>query len=51
MTATIFDVLGKQVLSANIINATLNVSKLKAGVYILSVNQNGMSSTKKLVIN
>ena len=48
--ATVFDVLGKQVLNANLTNNRLNVSNLRAGIYILNVNQNGTTSTKKLVV-
>jgi len=45
----VFDVLGKQVLSQTI-NNRLNVSNLNTGVYILQLNQNGATTTKKLVI-
>ena len=50
MTVTVFDVLGKKVLNSNVSNNTLNVSALKSGVYILNINQNNTSITKKLVI-
>ena len=50
ITATVFDVLGKQVLNANLTNNRLNVSNLRAGIYILNINQNGTTSTKKLVV-
>ncbi|WP_452224937.1 T9SS type A sorting domain-containing protein [Lacinutrix chionoecetis] len=49
INATVFDVLGKQVLSQTV-NDRLNVSNLNAGVYILHLNQNGATTTKKLVI-
>lgn len=49
IAVTVFNVLGKQVLRANITN-TLNVSNLKAGLYVLQVSQNGNTTTKKLVI-
>lgn len=45
-----FDILGKEVLSAQVSNNTLDVSDLKAGVYILKITQNNASVTKKLVI-
>ncbi|MDO6595490.1 T9SS type A sorting domain-containing protein [Oceanihabitans sp. 2_MG-2023] len=48
---SVFDVLGKQVLSQNVTNQTLDVSNLNAGMYILKLVQNGNSTTKKLVIN
>jgi hypothetical protein len=50
INVTVFDILGKQVLKSNVSNNTLNVSTLKSGVYILNINQNNSSITKKLVI-
>lgn len=47
----VFDVLGKQVISQRVSNNTLNVSALKAGVYIVQVTQNNTTSTRKLIIN
>ena len=47
---TVFDILGKQVISQTLNNNVLNVSNLNTGVYILKLNQNGASTTKKLVI-
>lgn len=49
INVSVFDVLGKKVLSQTI-NNRLNVSTLKSGVYILNLNQNGATTTKKLVI-
>ncbi|OIQ20364.1 MAG: hypothetical protein BM549_10225 [Lacinutrix sp. MedPE-SW] len=49
INVSVFDVLGKKVLSQTI-NNRLNVSSLKSGVYILNLNQNGATTTKKLVI-
>ncbi|WP_250433253.1 lamin tail domain-containing protein [Hanstruepera flava] len=46
----VYDILGKQVLTTEIANNILNVSSLKAGIYILNINQNGNVSTKKLII-
>ncbi len=48
---TVYDVLGKQVLTKTLNNNRLNVSSLKSGIYILHLNQNGTSTTKKLVVN
>ncbi|WAC01304.1 T9SS type A sorting domain-containing protein [Lacinutrix neustonica] len=45
----VFDILGKQVLNKTI-NNRLDVSKLNTGLYILKLNQNGATVTKKLVI-
>lgn len=50
MAVTVFDMLGKQVKNETISNNRLNVSNLKAGIYLLNITQDGASSTKKLVI-
>lgn len=47
----VFDVLGKEVLSKTISNNTLNVSGLKAGVYLVQVTDNNNTTTKKLIVN
>ena len=47
---SVFDVLGKQVINTSISSDRLNVSELTVGVYIMKITQNGISSTKKLVI-
>ena len=49
INVSVYDVIGKQVLSQTI-NNRLDVSNLKTGVYILQLNQNGATTTKKLVI-
>ncbi|WP_223032650.1 T9SS type A sorting domain-containing protein [Hanstruepera marina] len=46
----VYDILGKQVLATEVSNNILNVSSLKAGIYILNINQSGNVSTKKLII-
>ena len=46
----IFDILGKRVLSRDIINPQINLSNLKSGVYILKVTENNRTATRKLVI-
>jgi hypothetical protein len=51
LQVTVFDVLGKQVLSRTISNNTLNVSSLKAGVYLVQVTDNNKTTTRKLVVN
>jgi hypothetical protein len=50
MTVQIFDVLGKEVLKSNVINNTVNVSGLNAGVYIVKITEEGKTATRKLVI-
>lgn len=50
VNVTVFDLLGKKVITKTLSNNTLNVSSLKSGVYLLNIEQNGASTTKKLVI-
>lgn len=47
----IYNLLGKQVISAELTNGTLNISDLQSGVYLMKVEQNGNSATKKLIVN
>ena len=49
-TVSVYDVLGKQIFNTAISSDTLNVSELTSGVYIIKISQNGILSTKKLVI-
>lgn len=51
LQVAVFDVLGKQVISRTISNNTLNVSSLKAGIYLVQVTENNTTSTKKLIVN
>lgn len=46
----IFNILGKSVISTNLKGKELNVSKLHAGMYILKIQENGKTATRKLVI-
>ncbi|MFK7833590.1 MAG: T9SS type A sorting domain-containing protein [Winogradskyella sp.] len=51
MMVQVFDILGKQVKNDTLTTSnSLNVSSLKAGVYIMRITQNNTTSTKKLVI-
>lgn len=50
INVSVFNVLGKQVISTTLNNTPLDVSSLNAGVYIVNINQNGNTTTKKLVI-
>lgn len=50
VNVTVFDLLGKKVITKTLSNNKLNVSSLKSGVYLLNIEQNGASATKKLVI-
>jgi type IX secretion system substrate protein len=47
---TIYDVVGKQVLSTTTSNEVVNVSNLNAGVYIVKITEEGKTATRKLVI-
>ncbi len=48
-SVAIFDVLGKQVVNTTA-TETVNVSNLKAGVYIVKITEEGKTATRKLVI-
>lgn len=50
MSVQIFDLLGKEVLKANVVNNAVNVSSLNAGVYMVKVTEEGKTATRKLVI-
>lgn len=50
INATIFDLLGKQVMTGEINNNRLDVSRLNTGVYMMNLSQNNATITKKLVI-
>lgn len=46
----IYNVLGKSILTVTLLQKELNVTRLKAGVYIIKVTENNISSTRKLVV-
>lgn len=46
----IFDVLGKKVLQTMITSKELNISNLISGVYIIKINENDASATRKLIV-
>ena len=46
----IFDVLGKKVLQTTLSSRELNVSNLTSGVYIIKINENDASATRKLIV-
>ena len=50
MSVQVFDLLGKEVVKANVINNTVNVAKLTAGVYVVKITEEGKTATRKLVI-
>jgi hypothetical protein len=50
MSVQIYDVLGKEVVNSKVMNNTVNVSSLNAGVYMVKVTEEGKTATRKLVI-
>lgn len=46
----IYNVLGKNVLSANLTGNELNISSLDPGVYIMKIQEGKNSATRKLVV-
>jgi len=46
----IFDILGKQVFSQNTTKATINISSIKRGIYIIKVVEAGKIASRKLVV-
>lgn len=50
MSVQIFDLLGKEVAKADVVNNTVNVAKLTAGVYVVKITEEGKTATRKLVI-
>lgn len=50
MSIEVYDLLGKEVLKANVVNNAVNVAKLTAGVYVVKVTEEGKTATRKLVI-
>ncbi|TBX70663.1 T9SS type A sorting domain-containing protein [Flavobacterium silvisoli] len=50
-SVAIYDVLGKQVLTASTVDNAVNVSSLNSGVYVIKITEEGKSVTRKLVVN
>ena len=50
MSVVIYDVIGKQVLNTKVINNTVNIANLNAGIYIVKITEEGKTATRKLVI-
>lgn len=46
----IYNVLGKNILSANLTGSELNISSLEPGVYIMKIQEGKSSATRKLVV-
>ena len=50
MKVKIYDIMGRQVLTAEMKTESLDVSSLRPGLYLLNVSLNNLSSTRKLII-
>jgi len=50
MNVKIYNVLGKEVLSAKVNNTTVDVSNLASGVYMVKITEEGKTATRKLVV-
>lgn len=50
LSVSVFDLLGKQVFSKSLKNNTLDVSLLRAGIYLVKISQDNATITKKLVV-
>ena len=46
----IYNVLGKVILTVSISQNELNISKLKAGIYIIKITENNITATRKLIV-
>ncbi len=49
-TVSLFDVLGKQVLSTTTSNNTINVAALNSGIYIAKITEGSNTATRKVII-
>ena len=47
---TIFDILGKKVLQTQLSSRELNISNLSPGVYIIKINEENATATRKLIV-
>ncbi len=50
MSVQIFDLVGKEVVKADVVNNSVNVANLTAGVYVVKITEEGKTATRKLVI-
>ena len=46
----IYNVLGKNVLSAQLVGSELNISTIEPGIYIMKIREGNKSATRKLVV-
>lgn len=48
-SVAIYDMLGKQVINTTVSNGTVDVSNLSAGIYVVTITEEGKTATKKLI--
>ncbi len=51
INVSIVNMLGKEVVNTKVVNNTVNVSSLTAGIYIVKITEESKTATKKLIIN
>jgi len=49
-TVAVYDILGKQMLRTQLNGTTLDVSQLNNGIYILKIEEDGKTTSKKLIV-
>lgn len=49
-TVVVYDILGKQMLRTQLNGTTLDVSQLNNGIYILKIEEDGKTTSKKLIV-
>ncbi|AWG21136.1 secretion protein [Flavobacterium faecale] len=47
---TIFDLLGKKILQTKLSGRELNIANLSPGVYIIKINEDNATATRKLIV-
>ncbi len=50
INVTIINILGKEVINSKVSNNSVNITGLTPGMYIVKITEEGMTSTKKLII-
>ena len=50
LNVSIFDVLGKKIVSQTISNNQMDISNLKTGIYLVKITQDNKQTTKRIVI-
>lgn len=49
MNVAIYDMLGKQVINSKVNNGNVDVANLSAGIYVVTITEEGKTATKKLI--